>query len=62
MEFIQSCPRAGANWLERFEEYRQKGRGKEKCLEHMKEFVGKFKDRIEIIEEMKDKNDGAQQN
>ncbi len=39
MEFIQSCPRAGANWLDRFEEYRLEGRDEEKCLEHMKEFA-----------------------
>jgi len=61
MEFIQSCPRAGANWLDRFEEYRFHGKDGERCLEHMKEFASEFKDRIEIKEEMEDKNDGAQQ-
>ena len=61
MEFIQSCPRAGANWLDYFEEYRLHGKDGERCLEHMKEFASEFKDRIEIIEEMEDKNDGAHQ-
>ena len=61
MEFIQSCPRTGANWLERFEEYRLHGRGRGKCLEHMKEFANGFKERMEDMEEMEDKNDGSQQ-
>ena len=31
MEFIQSCPRTGANWLQYFEEYRKQGRKPDIC-------------------------------
>ena len=42
MGFIQSCPRTGENWLERFEEFRAHGKDKEKCMAHMKEFADGF--------------------
>ena len=58
MEFIQSCPRAGANWLERFEEYRVRGLDRARCLEHMKDFADGFKERMEAMEEEEVKNDG----
>ena len=61
MEFIQSCPRAGLTWLDRFEEYRLHGRDKEKCLEHMKEFASGFKEKMNTVEEGENKNNGAQQ-
>ncbi|MFP3869927.1 MAG: metal-dependent transcriptional regulator [Syntrophobacteria bacterium] len=62
MEFIQSCPRAGATWLERFEEYCVQGRQRRRCLEHMKAFADGFKERIGAMEEMEDGNhDGAKQ-
>lgn len=61
MEFIQSCPRAGLSWLDRFEEYRLHGRDKEKCLEHMKEFTDEFKGKMETIEEGENKTNGSQQ-
>ncbi len=51
MEFVQSCPRAGANWLDRFETYAVEGRDRAKCLEHMKEFVGGFKEKIDAMED-----------
>ena len=60
MEFVQSCPRAGLNWLERFEEYRLHGKDSEKCLEHMKEFADEFKERMDTIEEGEGKSNGAQ--
>ena len=60
MGFVQSCPRAGANWLDRFEEYRLHGKDGEKCLEHMKEFAAGFKDRIDTMAEMDEKDNGAQ--
>ena len=50
MEFIQSCPRTGENWLERFEELRVHGRDREKCMEHMKEFANGFGIRIKDME------------
>lgn len=59
MEFIQFCPRTGANWFDRFEEYRLHGRGGEKCMDHMKEFAKRFKDKIECMGEMEDKKNGA---
>ena len=50
MEFIQSCPRTGENWLERFEEFRVHGKDGEKCTEHMKEFANGFEVRIKDME------------
>ena len=50
MEFVQSCPRAGANWLGRFEKYTVEGRDRAKCLEHMKEFADGFKEKIDAME------------
>ena len=50
MEFVQSCPRAGANWLERFERYAVEGRDRTECLEHMKEFVDGLKEKIDTME------------
>jgi len=50
MEFIQSCPRTGENWLERFEEFRVHGKDREKCMEHMKEFANGFGIRIKDME------------
>ena len=60
MEFIQSCPRAGLSWLENFEEYRLHGRDPDKCTDRMKEFSNGFKGRIESMEDMEEKADGAQ--
>jgi len=54
MEFVQSCPRAGANWLDRFNKYTAQGREGAKCLEHMKEFVDGFKGKIDAIENRED--------
>ena len=50
MEFIQSCPRAGANWLDRFDKYTVEGRDRAKCLNHMKEFADGFKEKIDTME------------
>jgi DtxR family Mn-dependent transcriptional regulator len=61
MEFIQSCPRTGENWLERFEEFRAHGRNTARCLEHMKAFADKFEDRMKDIETGEKDNDGSQQ-
>jgi hypothetical protein len=36
MEFVQSCPRAGPDWLEYFDEFCQHGLKPEKCAEHLK--------------------------
>ena len=42
MKFVENCPRAGNDWLERFSEYRKYGKQKSKCLEKMKEFAHKY--------------------
>ena len=50
MEFIQSCPRTGDNWLERFETFRAYGPDKEKCLQQMKVFVKGLDDKMKHLE------------
>ncbi len=60
MEFIQSCPRTGENWLERFEEFRVHGKDREKCMEHMKEFANGFGIRIKDMETWEGNQDGTQ--
>ena len=50
MEFVQSCPRAGVTWLDRFDGYTVQGRDRAKCLEHMKEFADGFKEKIDAME------------
>ena len=60
MEFLQSCPRAGAGWLENFDKYLQHGRDPNKCLEWMKQFSDEFKGTMETIKE-EDKSRGTQQ-
>jgi DtxR family Mn-dependent transcriptional regulator len=61
MEFVQSCPRAGANWLDRFDKYTEQGRDRAKCLEHMKEFVDGFKETIDAMENREENYNGSQQ-
>jgi DtxR family Mn-dependent transcriptional regulator len=60
MEFIQSCPRAGTNFLERFEDFRLHGKGSARCIEHMKGFSEGFKKEMEAMEKIGDKSDGPQ--
>jgi len=60
MEFIQSCPRTGENWLEHFEEFRVHGKDREKCMEHMKEFANGFGIRIKDMETREGNQDGTQ--
>jgi DtxR family Mn-dependent transcriptional regulator len=59
MEFVQSCPRAGTNWLNRFEKYPEQSRDRAKCLEHMKEFVDGFKEKIDAMEKRKENYNGS---
>jgi len=56
MEFVQFCPRTGSSWLSFFEEYCRHGLRPEKCAEHMKDFSGTIKDRIDLIKEPKGEN------
>jgi DtxR family transcriptional regulator, Mn-dependent transcriptional regulator len=61
MEFIQSCPRTGENWLERFEEFRAHGKNTARCLLHMKAFAGELEDRMKDMETGDENNDRSQQ-
>jgi len=61
MEFIQSCPRTGENWLERFEEFREHGRNTARCILHMKAFADEFEDRMKDIQTGDTDHDGTQQ-
>lgn len=47
MEFIQTCPRAGKDWLKYFEEYRRLGRRPEKCRARGESFSCEFKEQID---------------
>ena len=52
MEFVQSCPRTGSNWLTYFEDYCQFGMEPERCREHMmEEFSGSIKDKLAGFQE-----------
>ncbi len=39
MEFIEICPRGGAEWLGYFDQYCGEGYRKEECLKHMSDFI-----------------------
>jgi hypothetical protein len=49
-------------YLDRFKEYRKKDKDKDraKCLEHMKEFVDSFKERIDAMEKRRVDHNGPQ--
>jgi DtxR family Mn-dependent transcriptional regulator len=53
MEFIEHCPRGGASWLEYFNEYREHGQPKDKCIERMKRFAKEYNVKIKEIERTK---------
>ncbi|RLB14819.1 MAG: metal-dependent transcriptional regulator [Deltaproteobacteria bacterium] len=59
MGFIESCPRAGKQWLEYFQEYRQHGRNKATCLEYMRSFEQLFKKQLEAAEMETEIENGA---
>ena len=50
MEFVESCPRSGDDWLELFNEYRKQGMPKDKCLARMKRFAREYSAKIQAIE------------
>ncbi|PIE68813.1 MAG: DtxR family iron (metal) dependent repressor [Deltaproteobacteria bacterium] len=56
MEFIQVCPRTGANWLEHFREFRAHGYAPEKCEERNKDFSQEFQERVDSL---KGQNNGT---
>ena len=58
MEFIDSCPRGGASWLNYFNEYKEHGQPKDKCLERMKQFANEYNIKIKEIEKEKIEGEG----
>ena len=53
MEFIEHCPRGGTSWLDYFNEYREHGQPKDKCLERMKRFANEYNAKIKDMEKEK---------
>ena len=51
MEFVESCPRGGADWLLHFDNYMRRGRDDAECLKKMKGFVGRYKSEIKKLED-----------
>jgi DtxR family Mn-dependent transcriptional regulator len=49
MTFIQTCPRAGLSWLDRFEEYRATGGKPKQCVDYCDTFSEEFKCQVEAI-------------
>ena len=49
MDFVQSCPRAGKEWLEYFQEYRIHGKKNATCVKHMQSFQELFKRHLERV-------------
>ena len=50
MEFVQSCPRTGSNWLSHFNEFREQGRRSDRCLERMEAFSDDLRNQLDMIE------------
>ncbi len=50
IDFIQTCPRTGPNWLESFDEYRLESPTKGKRLNRLKDFVKNLNHQIEQME------------
>ncbi len=50
MDFIQTCPRTGEDWLERFKEFRLYGHRPENCSERCKEFSSEIKKEVDRLE------------
>ena len=48
MEFMQICPRTGTGFLDHFEEYRQRGHDRDRCLVEMTRFVQELEGRIKM--------------
>ncbi|MBN2124780.1 MAG: metal-dependent transcriptional regulator [Deltaproteobacteria bacterium] len=49
MGFIQSCPRTGESWIERFEDYRKHGRTPAKCLERLERLSSEYRQKLQSI-------------
>jgi len=51
MEFIETCPRGGADWLKNFEHYHNHGPSEANCLERMKDFEKHYRTKIKKLED-----------
>lgn len=51
MEFVESCPRGGSDWLLHFDNYMRRGRDDAECLKKMKGFAGRYKSEIKKLED-----------
>ncbi len=54
IDFVQTCPRTGPDWLKSFDMFRSKGMDKENRLEHLKDFVTDLNLQIERLESKRD--------
>ena len=50
IDFIQTCPRTGPNWLESFDEYRPKGSNPDERLKRLKDFAKELNQKIKSLE------------
>lgn len=51
VEFIETCPRGGSDWLHRFDQYQKHGRDEARCLEQMKVFEERFDAEVKRLED-----------
>ncbi len=58
MKFIGNCPRGGASWLDYFNEYREHGQSKDKCLEWMKQFAQEYNAKIKEMGKTEKEEEG----
>ncbi len=49
MDFVQSCPRTGESWLQRFEEYRISGHLPEKCKANIESFSSDLQKQVDSM-------------
>ena len=49
MQFIETCPRTGKDWLKHFESYCQQGRPKERCEKYIETFIKNYPKNLEKL-------------
>ena len=59
MDFIESCPRAGKEWLGYFQEYRTHGKKSATCIKYMQRFQQVFKRHLERVATETEVGNGA---
>jgi DtxR family Mn-dependent transcriptional regulator len=50
MEFVETCPRVGPDWLQHFDEYGQHDRIDSECLKRMRNFAKQYNTKIKELE------------